>query len=144
MSGPSSLRVAFDFAAASRRACRSKLPTAGNSRSMMYFFMTVLPCWLPRIVADRRQPVKCATFGGGLLRSSRHSRRLGLQVGETAAAGFGQHDQHDDHQSGGEGAEYRDRGTKRQALADKADQCREQRADRPSRVVAEALRRAAD
>src|SRR6516165_3583020 len=35
MSGPSSLRVAFDFCAASRRACRSALPIAGNSRSMM-------------------------------------------------------------------------------------------------------------
>src|SRR5437870_11155637 len=35
MSGPSSFKVAFDFCAASRRACRSALPIAGSSRSMM-------------------------------------------------------------------------------------------------------------
>src|SRR6516164_1965571 len=43
MSGPSSLRVAFDFCAASRRACRSALPIAGSSRSMIYLRMIVLP-----------------------------------------------------------------------------------------------------
>src|ERR1700719_1703422 len=35
MSGPSSFSVAFDFCAASRRACRSALPIAGSSRSMI-------------------------------------------------------------------------------------------------------------
>src|SRR5271169_2226135 len=39
MSGPSSLSVAFDFDAASRKACRSALPIAGNSRSMIYLCM---------------------------------------------------------------------------------------------------------
>src|SRR5215472_3476491 len=40
MSGPSSFRVALDFCAASRRACRSALPIAGSSRSMMNLRMT--------------------------------------------------------------------------------------------------------
>src|ERR1700738_4260499 len=35
MSGPSSFKVALDFCAASRSACRSALPIAGSSRSMM-------------------------------------------------------------------------------------------------------------
>src|SRR5271154_4975744 len=59
MSGPSSLRVAFDFAAASRRACRSRLPTAGNSRSMMYLRMILLHVRLPPMVADQAEPGKC-------------------------------------------------------------------------------------
>src|SRR6516164_3638824 len=42
MSGPSSFSVAFDFCAASRSACRSALPIAGNSRSMMNLRMLAL------------------------------------------------------------------------------------------------------
>src|ERR1700724_3646397 len=52
MSGPSSFRVAFDFCAASRRACRSALPIAGSSRSMMNLRMaSSLQKW--RLIATR-------------------------------------------------------------------------------------------
>src|SRR5712671_6084509 len=52
MSGPSSFRVAFDFCAASRRACRSALPMAGRSRSMMNLRMAP-PSRNWRLIATR-------------------------------------------------------------------------------------------
>src|SRR5262249_6612562 len=55
MSGPSSFKVALDFCAASRRACRSALPIAGNSRSMMNF-RTVAALQLWRCIATRVPP----------------------------------------------------------------------------------------
>src|SRR5215472_716886 len=55
MSGPSSFKVALDFCAASRRACRSALPIAGNSRSIMNF-LTVAALQLWRCIATRLPP----------------------------------------------------------------------------------------
>src|SRR6516164_3546171 len=92
MSGPSSLRVAFDFCAASNRACRSALPIAGNSRSMMNLRMsppftddglcqTSLP---PRGKARhhffREEPHR------GLCRGERHQVEIDLQRGVLEAA----------------------------------------------------------
>src|SRR6516164_1995640 len=94
MSGPSSLSVALDFCAASRSACRSALPIAGNSRSMMNLRM-VPPVQQWRTIATRLPPaskVRHDSLGeephGGERLVERNHVEINLQGGMLVAAKF--------------------------------------------------------